>query len=52
MGKDLQIQLQLVSELMHFKDTPSAARWAVRCALPTNALPYTLQTYLSKHRDR
>jgi hypothetical protein len=52
MGKDCDVQLQLVCELVHFKDVPAAAKWAVRCDLAVDLLPYVVQVYLEKHRSR
>ena len=52
LGKDRRIQLQLICELIHFKEISSSARWALRCDIPSSSLPHTLQTYMREEGKR
>ena len=44
------LQLQLVKELFHFNDTSAAVKWAVKCNLPVDQLPYAVQVHLDTQR--
>ena len=50
-GKDHQIQMQLICELVQFNDVPAAAKWALRCDLTRKTLPYAVRKYLTDHNN-
>ena len=39
-------------ELVKFNDVPTAAKWGVRCGLPLERLPSSVQLYLRDHKER